>query len=206
MYSASAIETILGDPARSTTLLSRSCNIQKAVESLLWSEDGGYYYRSISSTTLLPDTCIDSSSVAIIFTGLTTNTTRSTSHMNRVNAALTKLGSGLARYEGDVFFYTSKFNPGGQETSGPEPAWGVVTMFAAWAEHYLNKDISQRLAWMSKYAAPGSMPVGEAIDSYTGEFVMTSCPDIYEHGAVFVWSILIDQKLSTGPDPHLFHK
>jgi hypothetical protein len=81
----------------------------------------------------------------------------------------------------DPFFYDSIYNPAkGPEVGAPSPPWGVVTMFVAWAELQHGIDISKRLQWMYDHAAPGAMPVGEAIDGVSGKFVMSSCPDIYE--------------------------
>lgn len=35
------------------------------------------------------------------------------------------------------------------------------------------------------------MPVGEAVDGVTGDIVVTSCPDVYEHGGVYVMTALL---------------
>jgi len=75
-------------------------------------------------------------------------------------------------------------------------------MFTAWAELQFGKDISARLDWMLEHAAPGGMPVGEAIDGVSGQFVMSSAPDIYEHAAVFIWSQLQNAHLSLTANPH----
>ena len=83
-------------------------------------------------------------------------------------------------------------------------------MFMAWAEqtHALIANdgstmptVANRLAWMVEHAAPYAMPVGEAIDGVTGVFIMTSCPDIYEYGGVYVWTVLMHQGLSWIPNP-----
>ena len=49
-------------------------------------------------------------------------------------------------------------------------------MFTGWAELLLAmRDQTQaRLDWMVKYAAPGLLPVGEAIDGVSGNYVMTA--------------------------------
>jgi hypothetical protein len=57
---------------------------------------------------------------------------------------------------------------------------------------------------MLDHAAPGQMPVGEAIDGITGTFVMSSCPDLYEYAGVYAWTVLMDQKLAKLPNPHLW--
>ena len=74
----------------------------------------------------------------------------------------------------------------------------------AWSELYLNTDISQRLNWMLERAAPGFMPVGEAVDGTTDTFVMSSCPDLYEYAGVYAWTVLMNQGLTPIPNPHLW--
>uniref|UniRef100_A0A6B2KZQ9 GH15-like domain-containing protein n=1 Tax=Arcella intermedia TaxID=1963864 RepID=A0A6B2KZQ9_9EUKA len=204
IYSASKVEGLLGNTTQQNLLSTLSNTLRDSVEQNLWNENEGHYYRSIWSDSMKPDNRLDSSSVGVIFSGLATNRTRAISHLSKITGRLTKLQYGLARYEGDIFFYASKFNPGGKETTGPEPAWGVVTMFAAWAEYYLGIDFTPRLNWMMQVSADGLLPIGEALDSITGEHVMSSCPDIYEHAAVYVWGTLISQKLAIGPNPTTF--
>lgn len=63
-------------------------------------------------------------------------------------------------------------------------------MFTLWAELTIGhtQNIDNRLQvhislgfifqWMVDHAAPHDMPVGEAIDGVTGDFVMSSCPDL----------------------------
>ena len=63
-----------------------------------------------------------------------------------------------------------------------------------------NTDIDERLLWMVQRGAPNSMPVGEAVDGTAPTFVMTSCPDLYEHGGVFAWTLLMRLGLAAVPD------
>jgi GH15 family glucan-1,4-alpha-glucosidase len=240
------------------------------------SDETGYYYRSLWSDTNDPDTRIDGSSLSILFTGLehvrkeevaenrdgeacsdssSTETSaaskdsnsRFKSHLSTVVANLTRREFGIARYDGDLFFYSSVFDPGGREVGAPSPPWGVTTMFTAWCESLLDASaadsnarsssenekqrmgseqmqqenseasrdrkeesvlpsdrVSKRLSWMLKHAAPYGMPVGEAVDGVGGGFVMSSCPDIYEYAAVYVWTVLVSQNLAPVPDPNLF--
>ena len=37
------------------------------------------------------------------------------------------------------------------------------------------------------------MPAGEAIDGITGEIVMSSAPDLYEHAGVYVYTCLLNE-------------
>jgi len=64
-----------------------------------------------------------------------------------------------------------------------------------------STSVANRLQWMVNRAAPFSMPVGEAVDGTAKTFVMVSCPDLYEDGGVYVWTVLIHQGLAWLPDP-----
>eukprot|EP01027_Heterolobosea_sp_BB2_P000797 GEZU01001185.1.p1 GENE.GEZU01001185.1~~GEZU01001185.1.p1 ORF type:complete len:294 (-),score=62.47 GEZU01001185.1:114-995(-) len=219
LWCASQLEQmVFGDQGRSQQVLTRAEQIQDAIEQVLWMEDVGYYARGVVSTTLELDTRVDSSSVAVIWAGVTNDVQHMQSHLANVNKNLTRLEHGIARYWGDPFFFDSLYNPGGQEVGAASPPWGVVTMMTAWAESVAalaqngNKKsstplppiVSDRLQWMVDRAAPGGMPVGEAIDGVTGAFVMSSCPDLYEYAGVYLWTVLMEQQLSSLPNPHLW--
>lgn len=204
LISAAKLETIWNNPSRAQQLINRANVLKDAIERELWNEQLGYYVRSRWSDTMSQDTRKDSSSMSLIFSGAVSNKTRMMSHINHIVSGLTKRGSGIARYHMDPYFYDSIYSPGGKEVGEPAPPWGVVTMFTAWAELRQNIDIKHRLKWMVDHTAYGFMPVGEAIDGVTGEFVMSSCPDIYEHGSVYVWTQLMDHKMAQ--PPHLINE
>lgn len=275
LVSAALMEKALNLHQREKLVRARANDLREAIRTNLWCPGGndgesGYYYRSIWSDSNKPDARIDASSSSILFTGLehvrsdssAKSTGRFESHLRTVIANLTRLQEGIARYDGDLFFYASRFDPGGREVGAPSPPWGVTTMFTAWCEallansaknkknsagssegsssesseqfekvikrekkaeirrgspergekaqqqhesaQELSNHVTKRLAWMVSHAAPHGMPVGEAIDGVSGDFVMSSCPDIYEYAAVYVWTVLVSQNLAPVPDPNLF--
>ncbi|KAL0237828.1 hypothetical protein GEMRC1_012302 [Eukaryota sp. GEM-RC1] len=132
---------------------------------------GEYFGRSLSQDSEL-DLRVDASTAALIFTGLV----KGNDARNR---------SGIARYQNDIFFYKSVFNPNGQESSEPEPAWTVTTMFVALAELALKDTslVQKRLDWMVERSARFNMPVGEAVDPVIKEFIWSGSPDLYEWGS-----------------------
>ena len=76
-------------------------------------------------------------------------------------------------------------------------------MFTAWAELEIGQqNVDERLEWMVEHSAPYLQPVGEAIDGVTGTFVMSSCPDLYEYGGVYIWTTLLNTKQALSPNPH----
>jgi hypothetical protein len=62
-----------------------------------------------------------------------------------------------------------------------------------WSEALFKIDFQKRLDWMVKYAAFGNMPTGEAVDSADGALVVPSAPDGFEHGGVYVYTVLLHQ-------------
>lgn len=130
LWSAYKMETILNNPSRGQQLLNRANQIQTAVNEHLWIQgnDGQFYYaRSVWSNDSTVDTRVDSSSLGAVFGGLAASD-RGKNQINKVVQNLTQQTHGIGRYSGDVFFYTSIYNPGGEEVYATTPPWGVVTM------------------------------------------------------------------------------
>lgn len=187
-------------PSAAPLLEARASSLQQAIVKNLFNATGGYFMRGLWSNTHEPDGRLDSSTAALVFMGvLESAAVMAQNHMTAVDVHLSRVFRGVARYDGDLFFAEGgKWDPCGPEVSAPSPAWGVTTMFAAFAELRLNLTalVDQRLGFMLKTAARGFSPVGEAVDGVTGQFVRASAPDIYEHGGVFVLATLLRQGLA----------
>ncbi|KAH3762089.1 Carbohydrate-binding family 6 protein [Pelomyxa schiedti] len=101
IWSASLIESaVFGDSQRQQQLQARSESLGNALNTLLWVEGDkgyGYFARSLDATTHLPDTRVDGSTAAAIWTGACLNKTRGSAHIERIIANLTKLDYGIAR-------------------------------------------------------------------------------------------------------------
>ncbi|KAH7830969.1 putative Carbohydrate-binding family 6 protein [Monocercomonoides exilis] len=111
---------------------------------------------------------------------------------------------GIGRFENDAYFTEKgKWSPNqGEAKYGRVNPWGLTTMFTAWAELAMGKrqNVGMRLRWMAKVAADGALPVGECVRD-DNQFVWTSAPDLYEHGGVFVWTALINERKAHLPNP-----
>jgi len=211
MLSASLIERhVFQDVGRADKILQRSNLFAENLDKYFWNESTngtGFYVRGLMADTLEQDLRMDGSTAAAVFTGACTNKTRADMHLKSISNRITKLGSGIARYENDPFFYDSLYNPGGREVGEPSPPWGVVTMFTTWAEinaYSLENcvvTIRDRLNWMVDHLYPNNMPCGESVDGISGEPVMSSSPDLYEHAGVFVWSYLLYHNKVVLPNP-----
>lgn len=109
---------------------------------------------------------------------------------------------GISRYKDDHYFYDGKWSPARQEgdpmvneVSDVGPPWGVTTMFTLWAEFAMGmrKNVMKRLDWMSEVGTEGSLPVGECVD-HDNSVVWSSAADVYEHGGVYIYSVLLNER------------
>lgn len=74
---------------------------------------------------------------------------------------------GIARYEGDEFYFQSPFSPGGRfEASAQLPSWPQMDMYVSMLEHWRGLDdvALARLRWYASATNVGYMPPGEAVD------------------------------------------
>lgn len=193
---AASIERAVGDSAKALAADVRAAQIKEGVVKGLWDSNGKHLYRGVrDDETLSPDTRADSASMSCVFFGLLEGDD-ARSHLKYITDRLTKLVGGIARYEGDPYFFDSVWNPCGEgtrETQVGEPAWPVVTAYVAWSEHLLGIDITKRLNWMVQVAAYGNMPTGEGVDSKDGALIVPSAPDCFEHAGVYVYTTLLNQ-------------
>ena len=196
MLAMASIENKVGSASAASTYTSRAAEIQQAVKSALWDSANKRLYRGVwDDGNYQADSRADSSSMSCVFFGLLSND-EAKSHLNYITQQLTHLGSGIARYTNDPYFYDSIWNPCGKgtmEASMAEPSWPVVTAYVAWSEQYLGIDFSRRLQFMLNVAAYGNMPIGEAADSKDGALIVTSAPDSFEHAGVYVYSTLLKE-------------
>lgn len=201
MMAAHSIELEIGDSTRAEKCLQRAKEIKQGAKEALWDSENKRLYRGVwDDNDKKPDLRADSASMTCVFFGLLEGE-EAKSHLNYITSKLTKLKNGIARYEGDPYFYDSIWNPCSDhwnkiyhnETQVGEPAWPVVTAYVAWSEHLLGIDIQPRLDWMVEIAAYGNMPIGEAVDSKDGSLIVPSAPDCFEHAGVYVYTVLLKQ-------------
>ncbi|KAL0221123.1 hypothetical protein RCL1_000977 [Eukaryota sp. TZLM3-RCL] len=205
LVSASKIAKFQGQNERASRYEKAAQTIKNNIEKLLFIPELGYFGRSLSKNGVV-DKTIDASTMAVVFTGMISGS-KAISHYKAVIGALTGDQFGIARYQHDLFFYKSVFNPNGQESLAEQPLWPVTTFHVALSELMIDSNykntVSSRLGWMAKVAAKNEMPIGEGVCSVTGRFIHSGSPDIYEHGGVFVLTYNILSGLSKNLNPDL---
>jgi len=135
----------------------------------------GYYNRGVNVGNT-PATLEDTSSNVLVALGVIDHRSeRARSHIATMTGLLTKNKYGLARYQNDVYYYTSQFNPAGDEVGGPEPAWPQMSMWVAVYESLGNPSAAlRRVQWFVSTTGAGYMPQGEAVSNVTSLPVLSS--------------------------------
>lgn len=162
----------------------------------LWDPQNGYFIRGIFSPVVtgsgecVPDRRVDASSNLMWVFGLLPATDdKARAHRQKVLDVLTppyeipddapvqpdpplsgreeQFGLGVSRYQGDNFYYSSEFSPGGQyESTVPMATWPWMSSYMSMAEHWLGLDELSfaRLQWYVSVMGVEYMPTGEGID------------------------------------------
>ena len=93
------------------------------------------------------------------------NSSRSVLHTNKMKQNLLHDGYGLARHDGDIFYYKSPWNPGGNEALSDEPTWPQMSMYMALYHAYRGEkpEAYNYLKWFVSRTGVGYMAPGEAV-------------------------------------------
>ncbi|HWG27531.1 hypothetical protein [Actinospica sp.] len=143
----------------------------------LWNASGGYYDRGIATDGTTVNSLLDSSSMALIVTGdIDAASSRATSMVNTIDSNLTHDTYGIARYTGDTYYYTSQYDPAGDEAGAAEPVWPNMTMFDGIYDVYSGQTslALERLQYYVSVSGVGDMPPGEAVAWPTSQPVLST--------------------------------
>jgi len=141
-------------------------NINKADS---WSPKGmwnGTNFNRAVSTSGGANTLVDASSMAaLVFGTVDANSSRAASHVSTVLSHLQHDTYGIARYDGDNFYYTSPYSPAGNEALSDEPSWPQMTSYHALYSLYKGDTTTAlaELKWMVSRMGVGYMAPGESV-------------------------------------------
>lgn len=150
------------------TILSTIQKNSSAGTSGLWNSGEGYYNQA-DTTTFASNTLLDSSVNALMGWGvIDAASSRAASTVAATVNTLSHDTSGVARYSGDNFYYTSQYSPAGNESGNLEPIWPQMGNYAALAQLYSGDAASAftRLQYYAQKSSTGYMPPGEAVSWY----------------------------------------
>lgn len=131
----------------------------------LWNVTNNYYNRAVT-TAGAARTLVDASSAALMVYGVIDSaSSRASSHIAKIKTELEHDNYGIARYNGDTFYYTAAFSPAGNEASSDEPTWPQMSTYAALHHLYRgeNSTALHYLQWIVSRTAVGYMAQGEAV-------------------------------------------
>jgi GH15 family glucan-1,4-alpha-glucosidase len=182
LYATQCLAEVLGDtpltewyaggPASILTALQRPSN---------WYPPGswnpsGYYNRAVNSDNSVQP-MVDSSSNMLIALGVIDHeSARASNHVSTIVNTLARQTYGIARYLGDVFYYTAPWSPGGNEALGPEPSWPQMSLWVAVYDILSGQsaDALSRLQWCVSRSGLGYMASGEAVSNVTLQPLVSS--------------------------------
>lgn len=135
----------------------------------LWNVTNNYYNRAVT-TGGAARTLVDASSAALMVYGVVdSKSSRAASHIAKLKTNLQHDSFGIARYDGDTFYYTASFSPAGNEALSDEPTWPQMSTYVAM--HHLNRaepaTALSYLQWIVSRTAVGYMSAGEAVSRIT---------------------------------------
>ncbi|WP_052487673.1 hypothetical protein [Gordoniibacillus kamchatkensis] len=135
----------------------------------MWNSANGYFNRAVT-TGGGTNTLVDSSSdAAIVYGMIDALSSRASSHISTILSHLQHDGYGVARYDGDTFYYTSPYSPAGNEAQSDEPSWPQMSAYVALYNIYKG-DLTTALSylqWMVSRSGVGYMAPGEAVSRIT---------------------------------------
>ncbi|HET9169117.1 MAG TPA: glycoside hydrolase family 15 protein [Actinospica sp.] len=176
-HDESASSTADGWNGAASTILSAVQRSDSASPPGLWNAGGGYYDRGIATDGTTVNSLMDSSSMALLVTGdIDASSSRATSMVNAINSNLSHDTYGIARYTGDTYYYTSQYDPAGNEAGAAEPVWPNMTMFDAIYDVQSGQSALalERLQYYASVSGVGYMPPGEAVAWPTSQPVLST--------------------------------
>jgi GH15 family glucan-1,4-alpha-glucosidase len=135
----------------------------------LWNASNGYYNRAVN-TDGSARTLVDGSANALIVYGVVDAlSSRANSHVNKIKTNLQHDNYGVARYDGDTFYYTAPFSPAGNEALSDEPTWPQMSSYVALHHIYRGEKTTalEYLKWIVSRMGVGYMAAGEAVSRIT---------------------------------------
>jgi GH15 family glucan-1,4-alpha-glucosidase len=135
----------------------------------LWNDDQSRWNRATGTDCSRDDRLDSSTDLVWVFGLIDAADERALAQRNAVLSTLTPGDDdiGIARYEGDQFYFQSPVSPGGAfEASAQLPSWPQMDMYTSMLEHWRGLDdaVLQRLQWYASATNVGYMPPGEGVD------------------------------------------
>ena len=138
----------------------------------LWNAEGGYLIWGITPDGKLIDRQENSANLALVTGLLDANDPRAIQQVANTLAKLSHETYGVSRYEGDTFYSSSPYSPGGTyESRVDEPVWPQMSSYIGLAKEFQGDAewALGSLGWTAAMYGEGSTAPGEGVDWSTRE-------------------------------------
>jgi len=158
----------------------------------LWNAPDSYFDRAVNSDNTGRTTIDSSSDMTVVSGAIDAASSRAASHINKITSTLTHDSNGIARYQGDNFYYTSPYSPAGNEAGAAEPSWPQMSMYVAMYYAYTGNLAAALpyLTWYASRTAVGYMPPGEAVSNVSQKPIISTMVEPVT-GAWYVLAALV---------------
>lgn len=147
----------------------------------LWNASGGYYDQAISTSGTPTQTLDSATDMLIAFGVVDYASSRASSHIQAIRNALTQDTYGIARYQGDTYYYTSPYDVCGNEANAAQPPWPQMANWVGLYDLYSGSPSTTLsiLQWDVATSGYGYMPQGEAVAVNTWTPVVSTMVEPY---------------------------
>jgi len=182
LYAAQCLAESRGDTDVADWLAGGAASIMTALQRPsswfppgLWNPNG-YYNRGVDLGGAVQPLQDSSSNMLLALGVVDCDSERASRHIATMTSQLSHDGYGMARYRDDDYYFSSRFNPAGDEVKALEPSWPQMSMWVALYEIFTDQKPAAlaRLQWFVSRAGRGYMPQGEAISNITHQSVLSS--------------------------------
>ncbi len=213
LYATQSLAESLGDIALTEWYAGGAASIMTALQRpSTWNPPGmwnpaAYYNRAVNADNSVQP-LIDSSSNMLIALGAVDHASgRAANHVSTVVSTLNKQTYGLARYLGDLFYYTGAWSPGDNEALGPEPSWPQMSVWVAVYEILTGQTSAalSRLQWCTSMFGRGYMPPGEAVSNVTRQPLLSSMCEPLTASAFVLATLIYEGQYSLSAVPPVYN-
>ena len=213
LYSAECLAEVLGDTALTAWYAGGAGSILTALQRpSSWYPPGswnpsGYYNRAVNADNSVQALVDSSSDMLIALSVVDHGSGRAASHVTKILNTLTKQKYGLARYLGDVFYYTDRWSPGGNEALAADPSWPQMSLWVAVYEILTGQSAAalSRLQWCVRMSGRGYMPPGEAVSNVSLQPLISSMSEPLTASAFILTALVYEGQYSLSMVPPVYN-
>ncbi len=213
LYATQALAEALGDTQLTEWYAGGAASIVTALQRPSnWYPPGSwnplaYYNRAARADDSVQPLVDSSSDMLIALRVIDHESQRAANHVATILGALSQNVYGLARYSGDMFYYTGAWSPGGNEALAPDPSWPQMSLWVAVYDILRGQSASAlpRMQWCAGIFGKGYMPCGEAVSNVTRQPCLSSMSEPLTASAFILTALLYESQYALSLIPPLYN-